>query len=217
MSESFLDRRFLRPCDERLYCLVRVAFCLVALLNLVHLWPYRTALLGPGGIIEAEAARAFLPYFDRSIFELAGGETGLVLIFLLSATAMVLLALGVVPRAAAVWVFIWHVSITHRLGVAATGWDMVLRSFSLLVMVSPLGLCWSLRPRKPCGEALNYGLTLMQLQVWVIYLQANLARLSEDFWTDGSYFYYFLQSHHSRFPYPWWVTAGAQTSRCRWT
>jgi hypothetical protein len=111
---------------------------------------------------------------------------------------------------AAAVVFLWHLSFIERAPVALAGWDNVLRAFAFLVLVSPMGRCWSLpawwrkRPLQ-AAQVERYGLVLMRLQVVVIYLETVAYRMVNEnpYWRNGEFLSYFLMSHNSRWPGTW--------------
>jgi hypothetical protein len=207
----FPARLFFSREDERIYAAVRIAFAAVALLNLISLWPDRLVFFSDSGVLDAGVARAQASPVYFSIFEFARSGTAIAGCMIATALALVLLLLGVAVRLAAFWVLVWHLSYIARAPVATTGWDMVLRSFAFLVLVSPVGECWTLpallrRGGKSLPALVSaHGLGLMRLQVLVIYWQAVLARLTipDPYWRNGEFMSYFLLSHHSRWPGVW--------------
>ena len=196
---SLRDRLFKNPwlgeIDERVYAAFRVVFACVALVNLLCLWGYREAFFTAGGMISPEMMAESNWGSVLTIFSVVDSGFGVSVCFLIAALAMVCLGLGISPRAAAVVVFVWHVSFTYRAVPATTGWDHVLRAFSFLVMVSPLG-SWRVAPRMVA----NYGITLMRLQVLVIYWQSVFVKLGDKYWQDGEFLSYFLMSIFARWP-----------------
>lgn len=200
---------FFRQDDERIYALIRIVFAAVALLNLLCLWPDRHVLFSDGGMIDQQVAISQAQPVYLSVFAFAHSDTAVTAVMLLTALALLMLLAGIGARAAALWVFVWHVSYIARAPLALAGWDNILRAFSFLILVSPLGKCWTL----PIGQARtsppayvsSHGLVLMRLQVVVIYWQAVLARFRhpESYWTNGEFLSYFMLSHHSRWPGPW--------------
>lgn len=207
---EWLGRLFLQPEDERVYALVRIGFGCMSLINLMLLWPLRESLFSSTGMIGMDAA------LDRSematvvlfhLFQTPGEVTALMLI---AAVSMLLLILGILPRLAAGVVFLWYLSFIERAPVALAGWDMVLRAFSFLVLVSPMGKCWSLSAwlskQEPAIRSVpRYGLVLMQLQVLAIYGQTVISKLTNvnPYWREGEFFPYFLLSHFARWPGAW--------------
>lgn len=207
---GILGKVFLSVEDERVYAMVRIGFCIAALLNLSLLWPLRETLLTAAGTVDAEAAVEQSEMGAMLIFHGIDTLGEITLLMSVAGAALVLLMAGIVPRAAAVAVFLWHVSLPERLPLAATGWDLVLRAFSFLILVSPLGKCWNLpdwwrgRARAP-EQVARYGLILMRLQVAAIYFQTVLVKWTDvnAYWKNGEFLPYFLLSRYSRWPSAW--------------
>ena len=208
---------FFRREDERIYAAVRIAFAAVALLNLICLWPDRQVFFSDAGIVDRDVAISQAHPVYLSIFELAGSEAAVTGVMLLTALALVMLMAGVGARLAALWVLVWHVSFVARAPLVMTGWDAVLRCYCFLILVSPMGKCWTLpamlRGRRGTvpAEVSRHGLVLMRLQVLVIYWQAVLARLlhPDPYWRNGEFLTYFMLSHQARWPGRWVLEYGS--------
>ena len=202
---------FFRREDERIYAAVRIVFAAVALLNLIFLWPDRQVFFSDAGMMDPDVIRSQASPVYLSIFALARSESAVTLCMLLTALALVMLMAGIGTRMAAFWSLVWHVSYTARAPLALGGWDVVLRSFSFLIFVSPLGKCWTLPAllrgggKMAAAAVSRHGLVLMRLQVVVIYWQAVLRRLlsPDPYWGDGEFLSYFMLSHHARWPGVW--------------
>jgi hypothetical protein len=208
---------FFRREDERIYAVVRIAFAAVALLNLIFLWPHRHVFFSDTGMMDRDAAKSVASPVYLSIFALAGSDAAVTGVMLVTALALVMLMAGVRARLAASWVLVWHISYIARGPLPLTGWDAVLRCFSFLVLVSPMGKCWTL-PAMMRGQAgmvpalvSRHGLVLMRLQVLVIYWQAVLARLlhPDPYWGNGEFLSYFMLSHHARWSGTWVLEYGS--------
>ena len=192
--------------DARIYAAFRVAFAVVALLNLIYLVPFRYSFFAETGLVDLRAAHSpghfGIPHF--SLFNVFTSETHVDVIFAISAVAMILLGAGVFTRCAAFWVWIWHLTITYRSAIATAGWDDILRVYSFLVLISPLGARWPWRMKKPCITKLDpapvYGLRLMFLQLLVIYWHSALCKLPAKDWLNGDLLSYYLVSINARFP-----------------
>ncbi|MEM0969803.1 MAG: HTTM domain-containing protein [Verrucomicrobiota bacterium] len=207
---AFRDFWF-RPEEDSIYARLRVAFSLVSLLNLIALWPDRMAFFSAEGLFDQQMTDQQAGFPSFSIFRLIQSEPWLTLSFLLAASAMILLGLGIRPRWAALIVYLWHLSCLTTAPYAMAGWDLVLHTFGFLILISPLGRSWAwphlLQPLPPKSVP-RYGLLLMRAQVVVIYWQAILARGAAPYWFDGEFFSYYLLSHHSRFGGTWILEAG---------
>ena len=205
---------FLAPADARLYAFVRMAFALVSLLNLLQIWPDREVFFTDAGMVDQEVVRKYTVGAYLSVFELCHGITSVSAYMIFSGCGMLLLLFGVWPRLAAGVVYVWYVSYAMRTPFTLVGWDEVLRCTSFLVLISPMPACWSLQSRKarkqavPEPEVPRYGLTLMQVQLAVIYLQAVLARLDDEYWMSGDFMSFFLLSHNARWPGLWVLNYG---------
>lgn len=204
----------LDPADARVYAVVRIAFALVCLLNLIQIWPDREIFFTDAGMVDHETVRKFTVGLYRSVFYFCTDLSAVSTYLLFSGAAMVLLMLGIWPRAAAVVVYVWHLSYSMRAPLVLVGWDEVLRCTSFIMMVSPLPACWCLQTRKARRESasaappMRYGLTLLQAQLTAIYVQAVLARLGDDFWMSGDFMSFFLLSHNARWPGLWVLSYG---------
>jgi hypothetical protein len=205
---------FLDPADARVYACVRIAFALVSLLNLMQIWPDRAIFFTDAGMIDQEVVRKFTTGAYVSVFDLCRDLSAVSTYLLFSGLGMLLLLFGVWSRLAAVIVYVWYVSYSMRAPLILVGWDEVLRSTAFLVLISPMPACWCWQSRKarrrkvPEPQAPCYGLTLMRVQLAVIYLQAVLARLGNEFWMGGEFMSFFLLSHNARWPGLWVLNYG---------
>jgi hypothetical protein len=215
--QSFLSRftgLFLGPADARVYAAVRIAFAFVCLLNLAQIWPDREIFFTDAGMVDHEVVRKYTvgPYW--SVLRFCTDLTSVSIYMLISGAFMVLLLLGVWPRLAAAMVYLWHVAFSMRAPFIMVGWDEVLRCTSFLLLVSPMPACWCLRlgrERRASAAApapLRYGITLLQVQLSTIYVQAVLARLGDHFWMSGDFMSFYLLSHNSRWPGLWVLDYG---------
>ena len=214
---QFPARVFFRREDDRIYAVMRIGFAAVALLNLIFLWPDRHVFFSDAGMFDPGVARAQADPVYFSIFAFAGSGAAVTCCMAVTALALVMLLLGIATKVAAFWVLVWHLSHIARALPAATGWDMLLRSFAVLVLVSPVGKCWTLPAllsggaRKLPALVSGHGLVLMRLQVLVIYWQTVLRRFAmpdPNYWANGEFMSYFLLSHHARWPGPWVLEYG---------
>lgn len=197
---------FWGPSDPRTYALVRIALAFAGLVNLVALWPYRRDYLASTGMISLDVVRnASRGGFYSSVFFWVSSEAGVTVVVIVAALALVALGAGVWTRAAALVVFVWHVSYSLRAFPVLHSWDSILRIYSFIVLVSPAGRVWSvahwLRPKPSDSEdAPAYGLRLMQWQLYVIYLMTFWLKAPDPFWRNGQLLAYFSVSVFSRTP-----------------
>lgn len=206
---GWLGRVFLSTEDERVYAVVRMGFGLMALINLMLIWPLRAVWLSSEGMISVEAAMERNEMGTVLFFHGFQTPVEITVLMVVAAVFMLMLVAGVLPRLAAAVVFLWHLSFGERAPLALAGWDMALQAFSFLVLVSPMGRCWTLSAwlgrRQMPQQVARYGLVLMQLQVLAIYWQTVISKITNvnPYWRNGEFFPYFLMSHFARWPGPW--------------
>jgi hypothetical protein len=208
---------FFRREDERIYAAVRIGFAALVLLNLIFLWPDRSVFFSDAGLLDQSIAIHQASPVYLSIFAFARSETAVTGVMLVTAAASVMLMAGVGARLAALWILVWHISYIARAPLALGGWDLIPRAFSFLILVSPMGKCWTLPALLRGHRGLvpedvpRYGLILMRLQVVVIYWQTVLARLAspDPYWKNGEFLSYFMLSHHARWPGQWVLEYGS--------
>jgi hypothetical protein len=197
---------FWGPADPRTYALVRIALSLAALANLLQLWPVRYVYFASSGLIGIEATRTTaLGHLYGSLFYVVSSRAGVTCFFLVAAVAMLGLGAGVAMRACAAVVWVWHLSYSDRAFPILHSWDALLRVYSLLVLVSPMGRVWSvahlLRPRPSDARAVPaYGLRLMQWQIVVVYVTTLWLKLPDEYWRNGQVCAYFSLSFYSTTP-----------------
>lgn len=213
---------FLAPVDGRLYALVRMAFALVCLVNLATQWPHRHSLFSSEGMVDQAVVLETSRWPCLSVFIFDDSPALVTGVMLVVGAALVLLLAGVLPRAAAVVVFLWHLSFTARCPLGVTGWDLLLRAFSFLVLISPVGRAWSLPRLLGWQPALvenvpRHGITLMRLQVLVLYLQTVWLKLYSPYWINGEFMSYYLLSHNARWPGLWVVDWESLLALVTWT
>ncbi len=197
---------FWGPADPRTYALVRIALSVAGLANLLLLWPSRYEYFASTGMVSADGLRRSVPgTLYPSVFFFVSSERGVTFVFLVAAAALLALGLGYWMRASAWLVLAWHVSYSDRAFPILHSWDALLRIYSLLVLVSPMGRIWTLphrldpRPTDSDGVPV-YGLRLMQWQAFVLYITTVWLKLPDEFWRNGQLSAYFSVSFFSRTP-----------------
>jgi hypothetical protein len=197
---------FWGPADPRTYAVVRIGLSLAAFANLIQLWPVRYEYFAAAGMIGNDATRTTAAgRLYGSIFYVVSSRSGVTGVFLVAAIAMIGLGAGVATRACALVVWMWHLSYSGRAFPILHSWDALLRIYSLLVLVSPLGRVWSVsgarRPRASDMEAVPiYGLRLMQWQLLVVYVTTLWLKVPDPFWRNGQVCAYFSMSFYSTTP-----------------
>ena len=199
--------------SPKAYDLVRIGVSLAALFNLIDLWMMRHNMFYGKGLIDRELLVKIVgerPYF--SVFHYLETTAAVDVAFILFGIACVMLMLGFCSKLSAAVVFLFHLSYCNYAFIALHGWDVILRIFSFLLIISPIGYSWSLdnllrrrfnRPLK--DRVMVYGLTLMQLQVFVIYFETFWLKVAKEYWRNGEFISYFMLSSYSRFPSEFWA------------
>lgn len=205
---------WLKPVDARRYAWTRLAFAVVIILQMIHLWPYREGLFGNGGLFPEEVARTYNPGIHLPSLLMVDVSWWPGLLIVAGFVAAVLLFLGRWSRASLVVVFLVLLTLIQRAPLATTGWDFILTNFAFIMIFSPLAAEWTparlwiSRKTAPLGRLQTgmlprYGLVLLQIQMAVVYWQTVFARTGDKFWGNGEFLSYYLLSHHSRFAGPW--------------
>jgi hypothetical protein len=201
---------WLGPADARVYALLRIAFSMVALMNVVDLWPHRLAFFSGTGMTGNPEDRECL-----SAFLFAGSPHLVSTVLVVAALAAVWLAVGVMARPAIVILFVWHTCYSCQGYPLAHGWDVLLRILALILLVSPLGPSlqewpgrWNCRSgagRRSVHLVSRHGLMLTQMQLAVVYWQTVWLKVPDTHWRSGEFFSYFMMSIYSRFPSAAWA------------
>lgn len=197
-----------RSTDARIYELFRIAFGLVALLNISQIWPIRHALFSENGMIGPDVARMGHQY-AQSIFWYFNSTSSVDVALIIAVVACVFVVLGLFTRFAILVAFLWHVSSFTRMDLASSGWDALLNIYSAMLLVSPIGKVWSLDALRR-GERFNqnlrspvYGLRLIQIQVTIMYWQTAWFKIIDLDWQRGYGVAYFFMSSYSFFHGSW--------------
>ncbi|MCB1095414.1 MAG: HTTM domain-containing protein [Verrucomicrobiae bacterium] len=203
-GSNLLTRIVFDPKDERAYALVRIVFGCIAFLNICDLWDYRETLFSAAGIvpINLDGNR-----YHLSLFYFLQSSEAVTSYFLFSGMMALLLTFGIIPRVAAICVFVWQVSYSAQLGFVTYGADSAMRVYAFLIMVSPLGACWTIRnvltkSPSPPAQVPGYGIVLMRIQLAVIYIDTTIVKLASEHWRNGEAFTYYMLSVYSRWKSP---------------
>jgi len=203
MASTF-DSWLLGPADPRAYACVRIAYAVAALCVLFDFWPLRTMLLASTGMFEGPDRDAPLTTFD--VFRLSSAPSSVTAVFVATAVAAVLLALGFLPRLMALVVYAWVLSYSDTAQTALSGFDTILRVVGFLLVISPQVPTWSVGPRWAKGSSARpsrYGLRLTQWQLMLIYFCTVWLKAPDEFWRRGEAVTYFMMSMFARSPSPW--------------
>jgi hypothetical protein len=205
---------WLKNIDPRRYAIARIGFALLLLSHFVHLFPYRDTILSNAGMTHSSAAKIGFYQLTGgtsiSLFNYFQSSFEVTIIFIFAIIASLTLAWGKWARTTLFVCFFIQLSFIHRAPASTTGWDSILTNLGFILLFSPLGKDWNpwnlfrqLNKKQLNLKAPQYGLVLIQLQVFIIYWQTVIQKLDDQYWAKGESITYFLLSHHGRFPGSW--------------
>lgn len=205
---------WLKNIDPRRYAIARIGFALLLLSHFVHLFPYRDTILSNAGMTHSSAAKIGFYQLTGgtsiSLFNYFQSSFEVTIIFIFAIIASLTLAWGKWARTTLFVCFFIQLSFIHRAPASTTGWDSILTNLGFILLFSPLGKDWNpwnlfrqWNKKQLNLKAPQYGLVLIQLQVFIIYWQTVIQKLDDQYWVKGESITYFLLSHHGRFPGSW--------------
>ncbi len=211
------SRLWLKNIDSRRYAITRIGFALLLLSHFVHLFPYRDNILSNVGMNNSSAAiigfHELTGGTSISIFNYFESSTEVTIILIIAIISALILAWGKWARTTLFICFFIQLSLIHRAPVSTTGWDSILTNLGFILLFSPLGKDWNpwnlfkqWNKNQINLRASQYGLVLIQLQVFIIYWQTVILKMGDQYWAKGESITYFLLSHHGRFKGSWPVT-----------
>jgi hypothetical protein len=204
---------FFHPVDSRIYALLRIAFGISALANIIQIWPDRIHFLSQQGWFDGEFTRRSGLFF--SVFHLISSAWLVTLLVMIAFVVTCCLTVGFYSRAAAIGYYIWQLSFTNQALPTSTGYDGLFRTISFIFLFSPLGMRWSVdailaaKKGKPVSiTEPAYGLQLVKWQVAVMYVVTVTVKIPDTYWQNGEYWSYFGLSTFSAFqdlPFAHWT------------
>jgi hypothetical protein len=137
---------FHQPCDGRLCAALRIGLATLTLIHFAVLYPDLTTFFTDEGVLPLAAAREVVsPYSWSLLFHLPQTRLAVEACFWAAVVGGAALLLGIVPRVAAVWTFVWLVSFQNRNWLINDGEDGILRMLIFLLIFVPTGRCWALQ------------------------------------------------------------------------
>jgi len=205
---------WLKNIDPRRYAIARIGFALLLLSHFIHLFPYRDTILSNAGMTHSSAAKIGFHQLTGgtsiSLFNYFQSSFEVTIIFIFAIIASLILAWGKWARTTLFVCFFIQLSFIHRAPASTTGWDSILTNLGFILLFSPLGKDWNpwnlfrqWNKKQINLKAPQYGLVLIQLQVFIIYWQTVIQKLDDQYWAKGESITYFLLSHHGRFLGSW--------------
>lgn len=200
---------FFSHTDARRYDVMRMCFALASLANIIDMWGIRHTFFSLDGVLT-HYPRKYFAITNYSLFYIPGTQdpTSVTFIFIASSVFCIFLLLGLFPRISALLIYIWTISYINHMPPVLCGYDMILQTYGLLVLISPIAgpwsLDWVLKKHKNntadnCPLAPRYGLILLQFQVLVIYMATAFYKVINTHWQDGETVFYYITSFYGRF------------------
>jgi Vitamin K-dependent gamma-carboxylase len=199
-----LEEWFLGPADPRSYASVRIAYAFAALCTLLDYWPLRLTLLADTGFFGGADRTA--PWTTLNVFRFSSAAPVVTAVFIVSGFAMVLLALGFLPRLMAFVVYVWTLSYADTAQTALSGFDTILRVVGFVLVIGPHVPTWSIGPSWARGgntRPARWALRLVQWQLMLIYVCTVWLKAPDEFWRRGEAITYFMMSMFARYPSSW--------------
>lgn len=137
---------FHQPCDGRLCAALRIGLATLTLIHLAVLYPDLTAFFTDEGMLPLSASREVAsPHAWSLLFHLPQTRSAVEVCYWAAVLSGAALLLGVLPRLAALSLFIWLVSFQNRNLLINDGEDALLRVLIFLLIFIPSGRCWALQ------------------------------------------------------------------------
>ena len=185
--------------DLRSLALFRIGLGFVVLLDLFQRAMSLEAHYTDAGVLPRGTVISTLNEWRWSVLFANGGLTFQALMFLLTATAAILLMVGFRSRLMTCILWVMVISIQVRNPLLSSGADTLIRLLLFWSMFLPLGARWSIdsaweRARtavKPL-RAFSFGSAGLLLQIALMYWFTALLKTGAPWWSEGSALYYAL-------------------------
>lgn len=206
---------FHEPADPHVCALIRIAYGSLMLVYVAVLWPDVTLWYGEHGVLPVATAHAMwgdMRAFRWSVLDwLPPGDLWLQVYIGVFFVQAVCLLTGFGSRFNAICTWIWLISFQNRNTLITDGEDKVFHLVGLYLIFMPLGHAWSLdsllrkRWNLPAlTPASGWAVTLLQIQMALIYMSAAIMKMTGEAWLNGTAMYYVsrLDDYFGRFPTP---------------
>lgn len=184
--------------DLRTLALFRVWLAGVILADLLIRAPDLHAFYAEDGLLSrADRLRHYGQMYPYSIFDLAGGTTGVAVIFLCIALAALALGAGYRTRLATIVCLVGVHGHTARNPLIYNGGDQLLLALLFWSMFLPLGGRWSVDaardPHAPAsGHIASAASFVLLLQAAAVFVLSGITKLGDATWRAGEGVYYAL-------------------------
>lgn len=197
-----LDKLIFAAIDPLPYAVARITIGFVSLINLTSLWPDRFLWFAENGALVGPARHFLTRSTSTNLFNwISSGETQVSVVLFLGIAFSIMVTIGALGRIAAVALWLILVSLSHQNMVILQGGDTLLRVCLFPLLFAPhtsvLSVDAWLKRREVkdptpiwIGERTrNWPLTLIQIQISVMYLSTFLWKLKGSQWLDGTAVY----------------------------
>jgi hypothetical protein len=206
------DSFWFAPAGTSTFVLFRLAFGTLALMWALSLAPTIFAFYSENGLLPQRPG--YGSSFDWSVFDLAGSDVALTIVYFLLFVGALMYLVGFRTRLAAVIVFICIISFARRNPWVLNSGDLLVFCLAFYAMFMPAGEALSvdrwLRDRRGLwsfGTRPIWPIRLVQIQVSVLYIAAVWAKVQGTTWNDGTAVSYaFRMADLERFPVPLFIT-----------
>ena len=205
------DRLFFKPSDTAMCAVVRIGFGLILLPYVFILGLDLEAFHGESGVLPFGVSRMLV---DDDVLSplgwIAANDTSLIFCYLFFLFQALCLLIGFGSRFQALGVFFWLIAFQHRNSLLIDGGDILAHMIAFYLFCMPCGERFSMdawmrgRRGKVPRELPIWGLRLLQVQMFLLYLSTSLLKYSGVAWRDGSAMVYIVQLNDvwGRFPLP---------------
>lgn len=224
------SRFWFTPRSPEALAIVRIATGVVALYWYLSYMPVLMPWFGSGGLIPLELAENWRgPRFAFCVFEWAGNDVGLAILYALGAISIALMMIGFRAQIMAGLAAVFVISLIQRAPIFARFGDDLLVVMLVYLALAPSHRCWSIHayrnvpmskttPPVPSLTGLarwrgdttpitsaNLAQRLMQVHFAIVLLAVLIAQLNSPFWWTGSALWYWVARPDSRWYDATWI------------
>ena len=208
------NRFFYSEMDARPLALMRIAYAVLLLINMLVLAPDLVMWFSEDGVLPLLASRQIVDPDTWTLFSLLPTSTSVLwACYLVCLAQIVLLGLGIWPRIQAACLFVWLISFQHRFIILFDGEDALFRLMVFFFIFAPIGdfysvdAWWARRRGKVPPPRAVWPLRLIQIEISLIYVSTVLLKLIGHDWVSGDALYYVsrLDDLYGHFPVPRFV------------
>ncbi len=195
-----IDALIFTRIDPLPFAVARITIGLVSLVNLTSLWPDRLLWFGQNGALDQAARDTLTRASSTNIFNwISSGDTQVSIVLFIGITAAIMMTFGAMGRIAAAVLWLVLVSLNHQNMVILQGGDTLIRTCLLPLQFAPHSSilsvdAWFNRSAYKdsflqAPATLCWPLTLIKIQVSVMYLSTFLWKMKGGQWIDGTAVY----------------------------